>query len=343
MLAEPAAAARRASSPGNGSPPGKSAAGAGLERVGRVVSRSGTLGGLVLICVVMFILTPKFLTLANLSNVASQVAVVAILALGSTFVIVSGGIDLSVGSVLGATGIIFSWVAAKGGMPWPVAVLAGLGAGAVAGLVNAAFITWGNLPPFIATLAMLSVARGLALVVSGGIPLTNIPGAITSLGTKELFGTIPYVFMVMVVMWLITAGLLRRTYTGRCMYAIGGNEEAARLSGINIFRQKVVIYVLSGVFAAVAGIVSTARLASGQPQAGLGFELDAIAAVVIGGASLAGGLGTATGTLIGAFILAIVRDGLNLLNVSSFWQEVVIGLVIAVAVMTDTLRRKRKA
>ena len=312
-----------------------------VERVGGLASRSGPLGGLVLICLIMFILTPKFLTLANLSNVAAQVAVVAILALGSTFVIVSGGIDLSVGSVLGATGIIFSWVAVKGGAPWPVAIAAGLAAGAAAGGINALLITWANLPPFIATLAMLSVGRGLALVISGGIPLTNIPTTVTSLGTKELFDTIPYVFLVMVVMWLITAGVLRKTYLGRCMYAIGGNEEAARLSGINIFRSKLMIYVMSGLFAGVAGIVSTARLASGQPQAGLGFELDAIASVVIGGASLAGGVGTATGTLVGAFILAVVRDGLNLLNVSSFWQQVVIGGVIALAVMTDTLRRKR--
>jgi ribose transport system permease protein len=305
------------------------------------LSRSGPLWGLLILCIVMTILSPYFLTFNNLFNVGTQIAVIAILALGQTFVIVSGGIDLSVGSVLGLAGIVFGWATAVANMPLPLALALGVGAGASAGLINGLLITLGNLPPFIATLAMLSAARGLALVISGGVPLNPIPGPILSLGSGDLFGFVPLPVILMLVMWAITVGILRSTYAGRAMYAIGGNEEASRLSGINVSRQKLLIYTLSGLFAGIAGILLTARLASAQPQAGFTFELDAIAAVVIGGASLSGGVGSASGTLIGALILGVLRNGLNLLNVSAFWQQVVIGAVIALAVMTDTLRRRK--
>ena len=305
------------------------------------LSRSGPLWGLVILCIVMTILSPYFLTFNNLFNVGTQIAVIAILALGQTFVIVSGGIDLSVGSVLGLAGIVFGWATAVANLPLPLALALGVGAGASAGLINGLLITLGNLPPFIATLAMLSAARGLALVISGGVPLNPIPGPILSLGSGDLFGFVPLPVILMLVMWAITVGILRSTYAGRAMYAIGGNEEASRLSGINVSRQKLLIYTLSGLFAGIAGILLTARLASAQPQAGFTFELDAIAAVVIGGASLSGGVGSASGTLIGALILGVLRNGLNLLNVSAFWQQVVIGAVIALAVMTDTLRRRK--
>jgi ribose transport system permease protein len=288
----------------------------------------------------MTILSPFFLTFNNLFNVGTQIAVIAILAFGQTFVIVSGGIDLSVGSVLGLAGIMFGWASAVAGLPLPVALALGIGAGALAGLTNGLLITLGNLPPFIATLAMLSAARGLALVISNGVPLNPIPDAIRTLGSGDLV-FVPLPVVLMLIMWVITLVILRSTYPGRCMYAIGGNEEASRLSGINVDRQKLIIYTLSGLFAGIAGILLTARLASAQPQAGFTFELDAIAAVVIGGASLSGGVGTASGTLIGALILGVLRNGLNLLNVSSFWQQVVIGAVIALAVMTDTLRRRK--
>jgi ribose/xylose/arabinose/galactoside ABC-type transport system permease subunit len=306
-----------------------------------LLSRSGPLWGLIILCVVMTILSPYFLTFNNLFNVGTQIAVIAILALGQTFVIVSGGIDLSVGSVLGLAGIVFGWATAVANLPLPVALAVGVGAGALAGLVNGVLITLGNLPPFIATLAMLSAARGLALVISEGQPLNPIPQAILSLGSGDLFGFLPLPVILMLVMWAITIMILRSTYSGRCMYAIGGNEEAARLSGINVSRQKLIIYTVSGLFAGIAGILLTARLASADPQAGFTYELDAIAAVVIGGASLSGGVGNASGTLIGALILGVLRNGLNLLNVSAFWQQVIIGAVIALAVMTDTLRRRK--
>jgi ribose transport system permease protein len=306
-----------------------------------ILSRSGPLWGLIILCVVMTILSPYFLTFNNLFNVGTQIAVVAIIALGQTFVIVSGGIDLSVGSVLGLAGIVFGWASVVANLPLVAALALGIGAGALAGLTNGLLITLGNLPPFIATLAMLSAARGLALVISGGVPLNPIPGAILSLGSGDLFGFIPLPVVLMLVMWALTIGILRSTYAGRCMYAIGGNEEASRLSGINVSRQKLIVYTLSGLFAGIAGILLTARLASADPQAGFTYELDAIAAVVIGGASLSGGVGNASGTLIGALILGVLRNGLNLLNVSAFWQQVIIGAVIALAVMTDTLRRRK--
>ena len=306
-----------------------------------LLSRGGPLGGLILLCVVMTILSPYFLTFNNLFNVGTQIAVVAIVALGQTFVIVSGGIDLSVGSVLGLAGIVFGWATAVANLPLPVALALGIGVGALAGLTNGLLITLANLPPFIATLAMLSAARGLALVISNGQPLSPIPATIRALGSGDLFGFVPLPVVLMLVMWALTIGILRSTYAGRCMYAIGGNEEASRLSGINVSRQKVLIYSLSGLFAGIAGVLLTARLASASPQAGFTYELDAIAAVVIGGASLSGGVGSASGTLIGALVLGVLRNGLNLLNVSAFWQQVVIGAVIALAVMTDTLRRRK--
>lgn len=203
--------------------------------------------------------------------------------------------------------------------------------------MNGFLVAYGKLPPFIATLAMLSVGRGLSLVISEGSPIA-FPDSVSHLG-DTLGGWLPVPVLVMVVMGLIAAFVLGRTYIGRSMYAIGGNEEAARLSGLRVRRQKLAIYALSGVFAAVAGIVLAARLSSAQPQAADGYELDAIAAVVIGGASLAGGTGKASGALI----LAVLRNGLNLLNVSAFWQQVVIGVVIALAVLLDTVRRKAGA
>ncbi|MDQ3923700.1 MAG: ABC transporter permease [Actinomycetota bacterium] len=314
---------------------------AGRIKPRELLSRGGPLGGLILLCIVMTILSPFFLTPNNLSNVGIQIAVIAILALGQTFVIVSGGIDLSVGSVLGLSGIVFGWATVVAGLPLPIALALGIGSGALAGLTNGLLITLGKLPSFIATLAMLSAARGLSLVISGNAPLNPIPGAVRALGTGELLGFVPLPVILMLVMWVVAVGILRSTYAGRCMYAIGGNEEASRLSGINVSRQKLVVYTLSGLFAGIAGILLTARLASAQPQAGFTFELDAIAAVVIGGASLSGGVGTASGTLIGALILGVLRNGLNLLNVSSDFQQVVIGAVIALAVMTDTLRRRK--
>ncbi|MFC9975082.1 substrate-binding domain-containing protein [Spirillospora sp. NPDC127200] len=317
--------------------PHKNEGGAG-RTARRLLGENGALVGLVVLVVALALLSGDFLTVTNLLNVGVQAAVTAILAFGVTFVIVTAGIDLSVGAVAALSAVVLAWTATEGGVPWPVALVLAIAVGVAAGLVNGALIAYGQLPPFIATLAMLGVARGLALVISDGSPIA-LPSAVTHLG-DTVGSYLPVPVLVMVAMGLLTALVLARTYSGRAMYAIGGNEEAARLSGIRVNRQKLVTYALSGAFAAVAGIVLASRLASAQPQAANGYELDAIAAVVIGGASLSGGKGRAFGTLVGALILAVLRNGLNLLSVSAFWQQVVIGVVIALAVLLDTVRRR---
>ncbi|MCQ9135457.1 ABC transporter permease/substrate-binding protein [Streptomyces hilarionis] len=316
-------------------------AGGGAAAVRRLLLDNGALTALIVLVIAMSALSGDFLTTDNLLNVGVQAAVTAILAFGVTFVIVSAGIDLSVGSVAALSATVLAWSATQHGVPVAVALLLAVATGIAAGLVNGFLIAYGKLPPFIATLAMLSVARGLSLVISEGSPIA-FPDSVSHLG-DTLGGWLPVPVLVMVVMGLIAAFVLGRTYIGRSMYAIGGNEEAARLSGLRVKRQKLAIYALSGVFAAAAGVVLASRLSSAQPQAADGYELDAIAAVVIGGASLAGGTGKASGTLIGALILAVLRNGLNLLSVSAFWQQVVIGVVIALAVLLDTLRRKAGA
>ncbi|CAL9566906.1 HTH-type transcriptional repressor PurR [Streptomyces sp. enrichment culture] len=316
----------------------KNTSGGGLRRL---LLDNGALTALIVLVVAMSALSGDFLTTDNLLNVGVQAAVTAILAFGVTFVIVAAGIDLSVGSVAALSATVLAWSAAEGGVPVPIAVVLAVATGIACGLVNGFLVSYGKLPPFIATLAMLSVGRGLSLVISQGSPIP-FPDSVSHLG-DTLGGWLPVPVLVMVVMGLITAFVLGRTYIGRAMYAIGGNEEAARLSGLRVKRQKLAIYAFSGLFAAAAGIVLASRLSSAQPQAAQGYELDAIAAVVIGGASLAGGTGKASGTLIGALILAVLRNGLNLLSVSAFWQQVVIGVVIALAVLLDTVRRKAGA
>lgn len=313
----------------------------GAQDLRRLLLDNGALSALVVLVAALALLSGDFLTTQNLLNVGVQAAVTAILAFGVTFVIVSAGIDLSVGSVAALSATVLAWSATSEGVPVWLAVLMAVATGIACGLVNGVLVSYGKLPPFIATLAMLSVGRGLSLVISQGSPIA-FPDSVSHLG-DTLGGWLPVPVLVMIGAGLLTALVLSRTYIGRSMYAIGGNEEAARLSGLRVKRQKLVIYALSGLFAAVAGIVLASRLSSAQPQAAQGYELDAIAAVVIGGASLSGGVGKASGTLIGALILAVLRNGLNLLSVSAFWQQVVIGVVIALAVLLDTLRRKAGA
>ncbi|WP_086756924.1 ABC transporter permease/substrate-binding protein, partial [Streptomyces griseiscabiei] len=313
----------------------------GASGLRRLLLDNGALTALIALVIAMSVLSGDFLTADNLLNIGVQAAVTAILAFGVTFVIVSAGIDLSVGSVAALSATVLAWSATSEGVPVWIAVILAIGTGIACGLVNGFLISYGKLPPFIATLAMLSVGRGLSLVISQGSPIA-FPDSVSHLG-DNLGGWLPVPVLVMLVLGGVTAVILGRTYIGRAMYAIGGNEEAARLSGLRVKRQKLAIYALSGLFAAAAGIVLASRLSSAQPQAAQGYELDAIAAVVIGGASLAGGTGKASGTLIGALILAVLRNGLNLLSVSAFWQQVVIGVVIALAVLLDTVRRKAGA
>ncbi len=291
------------------------------------------------LCAVLWVLTPHFLTVSNLLNVAEQAAIIAIVAVGMTFVIITGGIDLSVGSVLAFAGVVMA-SALHAGVPVPVALAVALGTGLFCGLVNGALITLGRLPPFIATLGMMSVARGTALMFTEGRPVSGFSGGFRSLATGELVG-IPVSVIIMVGVYVVAHFVLTRTKLGRYTYAIGGNEEAALLSGVNVRLYKAAVYGISGMLSGLAAVLLTARLNSAQPIAGMMYELDAIAATVIGGTSLLGGEGTVVGTLIGALIMAVLRNGLNLLGVSSFIQQVVIGSVIIAAVLIDMWLKRR--
>ena len=310
------------------------------RRIGSWALNHGALVGLIILCIALFIATPVFLAVPNIINIGIQAAVVAIMAFGMTFVIVTSGIDLSVGSVAALSAMVSAWMFSNVGLPGWLTLIIGLLIGLLAGAASGLAIAYGKLPAFIATLAMMSVARGLTLVISGGTPVAT-SGAVNHLGAD--LGPIPVPVIMLALAGVVCWFILSRTVLGRSLYAIGGNEEAARLSGIPVRRILVAVYALAGLFAGLAGLVLAGRLSSAQPQAGMGYELDAIAAVVIGGASLSGGSGKASGTFIGAVLLAVIRNGLNILNVSSFWQQVVIGCVIALAVGFDVFRSKKES
>ncbi|TFC18265.1 ABC transporter permease [Cryobacterium sp. MDB1-18-2] len=305
----------------------------------KFLANNGALVGLVVLCLALFIATPDFLTGQNLLNIGIQVSTVAVLAFGMTFVIVAGGIDLSVGAVAALAAMVSSWLFVAAGLPGWLTLIGGLVTGLLAGMVNGLANAYGKLPSFIATLAMLSVARGLTLVISDGRPIKTA-AEVSFLGGN--LGPVPMPIVVLLLSAVVASFVLNRTVIGRSMYAVGGNAEAARLSGLPVKRILVTVFALAGLFAALAGLLLAGRLDSAQPQAAAGYELDAIAAVVIGGASLSGGLGKISGTFVGALVLVVIRNGLNLLNVTSFWQQVVIGLVIALAVGVDVLRRKTR-
>jgi ribose transport system permease protein len=303
--------------------------------------RFGTLIGLLILCAVLWALTPHFLTISNLLNIAQQTSINAIIAAGMTFVIISGGIDLSVGSIVALSGVVLGTLLHDGHSA-AVAISGALGVGVIAGMLNGTLISFGRLPPFIATLGMMSVARGVALVFTEGRPVSGFDEGFRQVATGSL-GPIPAPIIVMVAFYAAAHVLLTRTTFGRYVYAIGGNEEATRLSGVAVRFHKTAIYCVAGLASGVAAIVLTARLNSAQPIAGMMYELDAIAAAVIGGTSLMGGEGSLAGTLVGALIMGVLRNGLNLLGVSSFVQQIVIGAVIVVAVLVDTLLKRKRA
>lgn len=294
----------------------------------------GTVLGLFALCVTLWILTPYFLTVSNLVNIIQQTSINAIIAAGMTYVIISGGIDLSVGSVLAFSGIIMA-SALMNGLAMPLAILLGALAGTLCGLMNGVLIAFGKLPPFIATLGMMSVGRGATLLYANGRPISGFDDQFRAMATGE-FLLVPIPVLMMIAVYAIAHLVLSHTKVGRYTYAIGGNEEAARLSGVDVPFHKIVVYGISGLTSSLAAIILTARLNSAQPIAGVMYELEAIAAAVIGGTSLMGGQGSLMGTLIGALIMGVLRNGLNLLGVSSFLQQIVIGSVIVVAVLIDS-------
>jgi ribose transport system permease protein len=302
------------------------------------VKKLGPLIGFLLLCIVLSVLSDNFLTVDNWLNILRQVSINALIAFGMTFVILTGGIDLSVGSVLALSSAITAGMMANGMEGW-TAIIIGLLAGFLMGALNGAIITKGRVAPFIATLATMTIFRGATLVYTDGRPITGFSDDILfQMMGRGYFLGIPVPVVFMIVIYIVLYFVLKKTTFGRHTYAIGGNEEASRLSGIRVDRLKVWIYSLTGGLAALAGMILTSRLNSAQPTAGTSYELDAIAAVVLGGTSLSGGRGWIFGTLIGALIIGVLNNGLNLLNVSSFYQQVIKGAVILLAVILD--RRK---
>jgi len=307
-----------------------------LPRLSLTSGAQGPLIGLVLLCVIFSFTSDHFLSVRNALNVLDQITVLGILAIGMTAVIVIGGIDLSVGSVLALSMMVMGWLARDMELPMALAILLGIGAGAVCGLASGLLITLARLPAFIATLTMMSVARGLANILTDGTQIVGYPDWFTSLAITRNFGFLSATVGLFVVLIVISWLYLTFRPGGRNLYAIGGSREVARLAGIQVRKVTIAVYAAAG----VAGMALAARLDSSQPSAGLGYELDTIAAVVIGGASLSGGVGSIGGTVVGVLIIGVLRNGLNLLGVSPFVQQVVIGLVIAAAVTFDTLGRR---
>ena len=290
---------------------------------------------IVLIGLILSFLSPVFLSPNNLRTVLLEITTNVYIALGMALVMILGGIDLSVGSIVAMSGTLTVGLMVLNHQPMWLAVLLGLGTGAAIGLVNGSIVAFFKIPPFIVTLAMLNVARGVAYLYSGGRSTRMMNPAFTNIGSGY-FGLFPLPVLFMVALVVIFVVVLNRTKFGTYIYAIGGNRESARLSGVPIKKVEIVTFTISGMLAAFAGIVLSARMFSGQPSVGIGYELDAIAACVLGGVSMAGGVGRISGTIFGAIVIGIVSNGLNLVNVSSFWQLIVKGIIILIAVIIDS-------
>ncbi len=305
-------------------------------------------GALIVLFVVFSVASPNFFTFDNVVGILLATAVNGVLALGATFIIITGGIDLSVGTVMSFAAVMTGVFITFWGLPVPVGMLGGLAAGALAGFINGTVIARMKIPPFVATLGMLYIAKGLALVISGLKPIyfSDAP-AFTTIAMGSVLGAIipgfeiPNAVLVLFIAAIIAHLILTKTVLGRYTFALGSNEEATRLSGVNVAAWKIAIYTLAGVFSGLAGVLIAARLNSAQPALGAGYELDAIAAVVIGGTSLSGGEGTILGTIIGAFVISVLTNGLRILSVPQEWQIVVTGAIVILAVYLDIIRRRK--
>ncbi|MCW5301024.1 ABC transporter permease [Herbaspirillum lusitanum] len=295
--------------------------------------------GLMMVCLVMVTMTDAFLTPDNLINVGRQVSINAIIAVGMTCVILSGGIDLSVGSVMALSGTLTAALMIAA-VPPALAIPIGFAVGIAIGLMNGFCIAYAGMPPIIVTLATMGIARGIALVATGGYPIDGLPDWFEFFGRGDVFG-LQAPILIMLLVFAVMYVVLDHTPFGRYVYALGGNEEAARLSGVRVARYKLLVYAISGLCASIAGLVLTSRLMSGQPNAGVSFELDAIAAVVIGGTSISGGRGSVIGTLIGAMLLGVLNNGLNMIGVSPYVQNIIKGVIILLAIYISRERSKR--
>jgi ribose transport system permease protein len=297
--------------------------------------------GVTVLFIVLSVSSPYFLTVQNLSSVARQTAVINIMALGMTLIMISGGIDLSVGSVMAFAGICGTMLL-QAGVPLATSIIGAMLAGVAWELINSLLITLLKVSPFIATLGTMGAARGLTLVITNGMPVVRLPDSFGFLGDGTVLRFVPVPLAILVSLALLTGFILKYTRLGRYAYAIGSNIEAARYAGIPIRIYLVLIYCFCGALTGLAGMIESSRLMTGQPTAGQGYELSVIAAVVIGGASLSGGEGTVTGTIAGAFLMGLISNGSNLLGVSPFWQQVLIGVVIVLAVAGDELRKRTR-
>lgn len=314
----------------------------------RIVQKYGIVIALLLACLVLSFLSSNFLTGRNMLNVLRQTSINGVLAIGMTFVILTRGIDLSVGSVVALTGVVaasFATTSTSGfipGAPWPallalaIGIAVGMGCGTISGVIVSRF----RVPAFVATLGMLSAARGLTLLYSGGRPVPGLSPGFRWIGTGDVLG-IPVPILVLLAVFAGAWFVLSQTRFGRHVYAVGGNPHAAKVSGLPVERIRLMVYVISGGLAGLAGMILAARTGSALPQAGVAYELDAIAAVVIGGTSLAGGVGRVTGTLVGALLIGVMNNGLDLMGVESYYQQVIKGILIVAAVMLDQSRNKQ--
>jgi inositol transport system permease protein len=311
------------------------------EKFRHFLHRFGMLLVLISLIILMSILAPSFLDADNLINIVRQMSVVGIVALGATIVIITTGIDLSPGSVIALVSVFVATFAHPGEYPLIVPILVGVGVGLLTGVINGVIIAKGRIAPFIVTLGMMTGARGAALLFTSGKPIGNLSDSFNFIGQGDVLG-IPVPIILFALMGLISHVLLNKTKFGKYVYAIGGNEQAAHIAGVNVDKYKILIYGYAGLLTAVASIILTSRISSGQPTAGLMYELDAITAAVIGGTSLSGGIGTIGGTIIGALIIGVMNNGLDLLNVSSYWQQILKGAIIVAAVLLDSKKNKRK-
>ncbi|WP_041188837.1 ABC transporter permease [Burkholderia pseudomallei] len=293
--------------------------------------------GLVAVCVAMVFASDSFLSAANLENVLRQVSINAIIGVGMTCVILTGGIDLSVGSVMALSGTLAAGLLVAGANG-AAALAAGIGVGVALGAANGLFVAFAGMPPIIVTLATMGIARGLALIYTGGYPIDGLPDWVRFFGSGKVLG-VQMPVLTMLAVYALAWLMLERMPFGRYVYAIGGNEHATRLSGVRVSRVKLAVYTFAGLTSALAALVLTGRLMSGQPNAGGGFELDAIAAVVMGGTSIAGGRGSIVGTLVGALLLGVLNNGLNLIGVNPYVQNVIKGAIILLAIYIGRERR----
>ncbi|MEG9488210.1 MULTISPECIES: ABC transporter permease [Mannheimia] len=327
------------------------------EKQKEMLRKMAALAGLVLLIIFFSVTNEYFFTSNNIMTVGLQTSTIALIGIGATCVILTGGIDLSTGSVVALSGVAAAMIV-NAGVPVPLGMIFGIIVGGICGLINGVLVTRMKLPPFIATLGMMMVARGLALYVTNAAPVSGMPESFANLGNgalfkiveeganglpKVVFAGIPYPVIIMIFITILFTFALAKLKVGRYLYAIGSNEEAARLSGIKTNIVKLYAYTASGLLSGLTGVILASRLVTAQPNGGVSYELDAIASAVVGGTSLSGGIGTIPGTLIGSFIIGVLRNGLNMNGVSSFVQMIVIGLVIIVAVSLDQLRQSKKA